>query len=67
MSGFINISSAMVNSIELYDIQGRLVSNYVLNSNELEQSFDATNFNDGVYIIRLTNTAKTRTVKIILN
>ncbi|MUU77856.1 lamin tail domain-containing protein [Winogradskyella endarachnes] len=51
---------------KLYDIQGRLVSTTVLNSNYQTQSIAVDHLNTGVYIIELNNTKQNKKQKLIL-
>ncbi|WP_339627055.1 T9SS type A sorting domain-containing protein [uncultured Winogradskyella sp.] len=52
----------------IYDIQGRLVVSYVLDTNKRLQKINLNNLSTGIYIIKLTDsTNQNITQKIILN
>ncbi|MCL9808538.1 T9SS type A sorting domain-containing protein [Flavobacterium luminosum] len=53
----------MVQAIELYDISGRQVLKERINSDNYV--LDMSNFQTGVYIVKLTNNDKSKTLKVI--
>ncbi|WP_179351478.1 T9SS type A sorting domain-containing protein [Winogradskyella vidalii] len=51
---------------KIYDIQGRLVSNTTLESRNLINEIDASDLQDGVYVVTLTDGSQQKTQKVIL-
>lgn len=61
---YFNITSkAMIQSVELYDISGRLVRTSLVNDFETQQ--DVTNLNNGVYILKIKTEQGEITGKIV--
>ena len=50
----------------IYDIQGRMVNNSILQNTNSSQSINVQHLNEGVYIIKLTNSEQNKTQKIII-
>jgi hypothetical protein len=50
----------------VYDLQGRLVHHSVLNSNNLVNQIDASDFSDGVYVVTLSNGVQEKSQKVII-
>ena len=53
-------------TLQLFDIQGRLVSTQFLNTKNTRNSVDVSNLVAGVYIVQLENNSGNRTQKVIL-
>ncbi len=51
---------------KVYDLQGRLVHHSVLNSNNLVNQIDASDFSDGVYVVTLSNGVQEKSQKVII-
>ncbi|MFD1016363.1 T9SS type A sorting domain-containing protein, partial [Winogradskyella rapida] len=51
----------------IYDMQGRIVVQYTLNSNETVQTLDTKHMVKGIYVIDLSNKTQSKTQKIIIN
>ena len=51
----------------LYDIQGRMVLQNVLNTSDTTNTINVSNLKTGVYIVELTSDTQHRTQKIIIN
>jgi hypothetical protein len=51
---------------KIYDLLGRLVYNAVLDGNSLSNQIDATAFDDGVYVVTLSNGVQEKSQKVIL-
>ncbi len=51
---------------KLYDIQGRLVLQNVLNTSNITNTIDVGNLKTGVYIVELTSNTQHRTQKVII-
>ena len=52
--------------VQLYDIQGRLVSATVLDRNNTEHIINVSELSAGVYVVQMQNTSGSRTEKVIL-
>ncbi|MBF8148723.1 T9SS type A sorting domain-containing protein [Winogradskyella sp. F6397] len=52
---------------KLYDMQGRMVLQNVLNTSNISNTIDVGNIKTGVYIVELTSNTQHRTQKIIIN
>ncbi|TDR24226.1 LamG-like jellyroll fold domain-containing protein [Flavobacterium cheniae] len=65
-SGILNIDSQQNVTVEVYDLLGKLVLNQKISVGT--NSFDISNFNTGVYILKVTNgNGNTQTHKLIKN
>mgnify|MGYP001268034007 CR=1 FL=1 len=53
MSGFINISSEMVQSIELYDIKGQLINKWLTQAKNF--MLDGRTWDNGIYILKINH------------
>lgn len=53
-------------TLVLYDVQGRVIVNTLLDTNALTQTIDASNFSKGVYLTQLINTSGTISKKLII-
>lgn len=62
---FINGRLLADTEVSIYDIQGRLVLTSFLNEASDANTIDATNVNQGVYVVKLTNEAQQQTKKVI--
>ena len=64
----INIAGQLTNdsSVNIYDIQGRLMVSKPLNTESNLQVINANTFHTGIYLVQLSNGIITRTEKIIL-
>ncbi|WP_299338562.1 T9SS type A sorting domain-containing protein [uncultured Psychroserpens sp.] len=51
---------------EIYDIQGRMILNTPLDSSSTNNQIDISNFNSGVYIVKLSNSSQQKTQKVII-
>lgn len=55
-------------TVQIVDIQGRAVFNeFVTNTDEYSHKFDATNFNTGMYFIKVSSGENTITKKVIID
>ena len=52
--------------LKLYDLQGRLVSKYILDNGSSFNQLDVTNINPGIYIILLQNSTHQKTQKVMI-
>ena len=50
----------------LYDVQGRAVSNHILEVNSTRNDIDVSNLNSGIYIVKLSNDLQQKTQKVII-
>ncbi|SDH01737.1 T9SS type A sorting domain-containing protein [Winogradskyella thalassocola] len=50
----------------IYDVQGRLISTTLLQTNLRSQAIDASKLNNGIYVVKLHNAAQNKTQKVIL-
>lgn len=50
----------------IHDLQGRLVTEVVLKTNNNKQSVDVSNLSTGVYVVRLKNEFQEKTQKVII-
>lgn len=55
------------NVLHLYDIQGRLVLNHLLDNTVLQNRIDVSSLQKGVYIVNIQNSSQQKTQKIIIN
>ncbi|WP_299119810.1 T9SS type A sorting domain-containing protein [uncultured Winogradskyella sp.] len=53
-------------TLQLYDIQGRLVNTQLLNTKDTKHTVDVSNLSAGVYVVQLLNNFGNRTQKVIL-
>ena len=61
---FLNISSSvLIDSVELIDLQGRIITNQIVGTNELR--FDMTAFSSGIYLVKV-NTVNGNIVERII-
>ena len=54
-------------TLKIFDIRGRLISSYFLESNQTEHKIDVSNVSPGVYVINLNNQNQTKTTKLVIN
>lgn len=54
-------------NINIYDIQGRLISNTILDHNNTSHQIDLSNVISGIYLVTLDNGVQQRSVKVIIN
>jgi hypothetical protein len=52
--------------LQLYDIQGRLVTKQILNTKDTKHSIDVSSLSNGVYVVQLQSNTGNRTQKVIL-
>ena len=52
---------------EVYDIQGRLVMNEVLDTSNMSNKIDVSTLSTGIYIIKVFNKGQLKTQKLIIN
>ena len=50
----------------VYDLQGRLVTSRLLNSDSISQSIDVSSLQSGIYIVQLSNDTYHKTKKVII-
>ncbi|MDH7911534.1 choice-of-anchor J domain-containing protein [Winogradskyella sp. SYSU M77433] len=53
-------------TVNIYDIQGRIIQTTQLLNTKNSQSIDASSLSNGVYIVELNNNSQTKTQKVIL-
>ena len=53
--------------LKIFDIRGRLISSYFLESNQIEHTIDVSSVSAGVYVIKLNNQNQTKTTKLVIN
>ena len=53
--------------LKIFDIRGRLISSYFLESNQIEHTIDVSSVSSGVYVIKLNNQNQTKTTKLVIN
>jgi hypothetical protein len=63
---FIKGQLATETTVDLYDIQGRLVMSSTLDTASNSNQVDVSNLNSGIYVVKLNNTAQQKTQKVIL-
>ena len=51
---------------QLFDVQGRLVSNLSLNTSEINNFIDVSSFQSGIYILKVSNQKFTKAKKLII-
>uniref|UniRef100_UPI003D64BE4D T9SS type A sorting domain-containing protein n=1 Tax=Psychroserpens mesophilus TaxID=325473 RepID=UPI003D64BE4D len=54
-------------SLELYDIQGRLVLSTNLDNTRVQNRIDVSNINSGVYIVTVKDNGQEKTKKVIID
>lgn len=52
--------------LSLFDIRGRLVLTRKLNQNQINNTIDISELQDGVYIVKISNTSQNKTQKVII-
>jgi hypothetical protein len=60
-----NLNNLRIDKIELYDLSGRLVSNYVFNETFIMKEIPLDYLYDGIYLVKLFSNTSTLTTKII--
>ncbi len=53
-------------TLQLYDIQGRLVNTQLLDTNDTKHSIDVSSLAAGIYVVQLQNVTGNRTQKVII-
>lgn len=56
-----------VSTVDLYDIQGRLVKSKILNTSSTQNTIDVAGLNSGIYIVKVSNNAQLKVRKVILD
>lgn len=51
---------------EIYDIQGRLIFSTLLDNSNSNNQIDLSNFNSGIYIVKLSNRSQQKSQKVIV-
>ncbi|MGS2725202.1 T9SS type A sorting domain-containing protein [Psychroserpens sp. BH13MA-6] len=51
---------------EIYDVQGRVIMRVALDSNTLNNQIDISNVNAGVYVVKISDKAQQKSVKVII-
>ena len=54
-------------NVNIYDLQGRLVHNKILDSSNIINTVNVNTLSSGVYIVQLSNGSATKTQKIVIN
>ena len=53
-------------TVNIYDLQGRVVSTSVLQATNRSQTIDVSNISTGVYVVQLSNATQNKTKKVIV-